>query len=456
MKSIYIALLPAILISQAGCDKQEEWLDEKPKKSDVVPSTLENFKALLENTSLMNKNYPNIGITSADNFYLTYTYWQTISNAEDRNAYIWAVDIFEGQPTWNWSKPYERIAVANVALDGISKIERTDLNRLAWDNVKGSALFFRAMNFHELVQLFAKPYNASTANVDLGIPLRLTNNPGAPSVRASVAQTYRQIIDDLKEAVNLLPDTAQYRSQPSKCAAHALLARVYLNTGDYSQAIDHATNALSIYGSLIDFNDLNPNSNRPFNTFENINKEVIFYAQATSGVHLRSPNLIVDSNLFKSYVAEDLRRTVFYNNIPSFEGHYTGLPTTFFSGISTNELYLIRAEANARLNNKNAALVDLNTLLEKRWKAGFFFSFDAPDAAAALQIILTERRKELAFVGSLRWQDLRRLNLDPAFAVTISRELNEQTYTLHPNDNRYVLPIPPDEIVLSGIAQNPR
>ena len=73
----------------------------------------------------------------------------------------------------------------------------------------------------------------------------------------------------------------------------------------------------------------------------------------------------------------------------------------------------------------------------------------------ALKKILTERRKELLLRG-IRWTDLRRLNYDSQFATTLTRVVNTQIITLMPNDNRYVYPIPNDEILYSGVTQNPR
>jgi hypothetical protein len=99
---------------------------------------------------------------------------------------------------------------------------------------------------------------------------------------------------------------------------------------------------------------------------------------------------------------------------------------------------------------------DLNILLLNRWKAGSFEPFTASTIEEALDKILAERRKELPFNANLRWQDLRRLNKDPNRAITLKRELDGRTYILPPNDNRYVFPIPPDEIKLSGIEQNDR
>lgn len=118
-------------------------------------------------------------------------------------------------------------------------------------------------------------------------------------------------------------------------------------------------------------------------------------------------------------------------------------------------MYLVRAEASARTGHPAQALSDLNTLLATRWKTGTYVPYATTDPAVALQDILTERRKEL-FARGLRWTDLRRLNQDPRFAVTLKRLIAGQAYALPPLDKRYVFPIPDDEIRLSGIPQNSR
>ena len=168
----------------------------------------------------------------------------------------------------------------------------------------------------------------------------------------------------------------------------------------------------------------------------------------------------VDSNLYNSYAVNDLRQSAFYSltsdSIPVFDGAYVGSTGYFFSGIGTDEMYLTRAEGYARQGNVALAMSDLNTLLQARWLTGFFTTLSASTADEALAIILNERNKELPFTELIRWIDLRRLNRDSRFAKTLFRNLNGQVYSLPPNDNRYVYPIPPDEIKLSGIEQNPR
>ncbi|MGY0036939.1 RagB/SusD family nutrient uptake outer membrane protein [Pedobacter sp. NJ-S-72] len=127
----------------------------------------------------------------------------------------------------------------------------------------------------------------------------------------------------------------------------------------------------------------------------------------------------------------------------------------FFDGLAVDELYLIRAEAYARVGNAASAINDLNVLLKSRWSTGKYVDIVATTADDALLKVITERRKELTMRG-LRWSDLRRLNKDSKFSKTLSRTAQGITYTLPPNDLRYTLLIPQEVISNSPIAQNPR
>ncbi|KAJ1604380.1 hypothetical protein OJ253_3709 [Cryptosporidium canis] len=442
-----------------SCNKQDEWLDVKKNNSDVVPTDLQDFRALLSYDFIMNYGYPFLGIESSDNLYITEATWNSTAPLE-RNIYVWARDIYAGQADPNWNALYQKVAYANAVIDGLKKVAITPSNEIEYNNIKGSALFFRAYAFYTLSSFWAKPYDANTANTDLGIPLKLTSDVAEKVHRNSNEEVYNRIIDDVKEAVSLLPTTQHHKTWPSKPGALGFLARVYLSMRKYDEAGEHADAALGIYNFLYDFNTINSSVQYPFPDFWTDNKEVLFYAEDYFARFNVAPRLVVDSNLLKSYNSNDLRRVLFFftssGNI-TFQGTYAGGNISPFEGIGTNELYLIRAEAFARMGNKDAAIADLNTLMLKRWKNnGTWLPFTATDANDALNKILTERRKELPFTGQLRWTDLRRLNREPQFAVTLTRVIGGQTYTLPPNDPRYVFPIPDDEIRLLGIEQNPR
>lgn len=206
----------------------------------------------------------------------------------------------------------------------------------------------------------------------------------------------------------------------------------------------------------MDYNTINAAVAIPFTQF---NREVIYETRTNSISALSQSNAKIDSLLYQSYATNDLRKTVFFrsngNGTYAFKGNYTGQSAAFlFTGVATDEMYLLRAECYARAGNTSAALADLNTLMSKRWKTGTFVPFTAPDANEALLLILKERRKELLF-RSLRWTDLRRLNKEPALAQTITRVLNNQVYSLEPDSWRYTLQIDREAILFSGMQQNP-
>jgi starch-binding outer membrane protein, SusD/RagB family len=457
MRSVVLFFLLLIFASPA-CKKA--FLDKLPSSALVVPSTLTDYQNILNNNNVM-AGTPVLGDVSADNLALPYSFWQTLDTRE-YNAYVWAVDIYEGQGLVDdWDVPYQQVFYANVVLQGLTAIPIVSSNRQQWQNEQAEALFFRAYAFFNLTQLFAPPYDSATAATDPGIPLRLTPDVTTPSVRASVQDSYRQILTDLQLASPLLPPAVpyNYRNLPSHPADLALQARVYLSMRNYPLAGLYADSALQLYDSLIDYNTVPTATIFPFST---LNAEVLYQSSIVTYtqclVALEFPDCLVDSVLYASYSPNDLRQSLFfllnYNNQPTLNTSYAG--SIFpFTGLATDELYLIRAECNARAGQTAAALADLNTLLQHRYATGTFTPVTAPSAPAALDSILIERRKELPFRG-VRWPDLRRLNLE-GYNLTPVRNLNGTLYSLAPNSNLYTLPIPPDVITDNpGMMQNPR
>jgi len=452
MKTKYSYLIALVLLLTA-CKK--DFLDAKPDKSRVVPTSIEDLQAMLDNDSRMNNFYTNMGDIASDDVWTTTTLLNPLSETP-RNAYIWAEDIFNDNEQNDWSYPYRVVLYANIALEGIDKLTPPAYRQTDWNNVKGSALFFRAFAFEKLLQQFARPYDVSSSVNDPGIALRLTPDLNAVSVRATVKQGYDQVIADATMAATLLPNTPQYKTRPSKAAAFGLLARTHLAMQQYAEAGKFADSALKYYNTLIDYNTLNATAAFPVPLF---NAEVVFHSRSSGGTAFFNASVgRIDSVLYKSYHIDDLRKKIFFKvisgNTVSYSGSYGGSVAPFV-GIATDELYLIRAESKARAGNKDAAMNDLNTLLQKRWKTGFFVPFSASTANDALVKVLTERRKEL-LIRNLRWSDLRRLNKEPQFAVTITKHMNNQVYTLMPGDNRYVFPIPAQVIQATGMPQNPR
>jgi tetratricopeptide (TPR) repeat protein len=449
----YIGIISFILLSfvQISCKK---FLEAKPDQTLNTPSALKDLQELMDaDRQLNNVVWPDLPELASDNFYLTYGDWTSLAFGIQTN-YIWDADA--SLPS-SWY--YRPVLYANTVLDNIDKIIITENNKDEWYSVKGAAFFFRGYSFYHTAELYSKPYNLTSASTDLGIPLRLTAGIDEVSVRSTNQQTYEQIISDLKNAVSLLPVNSLYPTRPNKPAAFGALARVYLSMRDYVQAGLYADSCLQLHNSLLDYNSLDSSAAAPIATF---NQEVIFHNTTVGSSSFSPSRCKVDSNLYLSYTANDLRKVIFFKNngngTYTFKGTYNGTNSpsnaVLFNGIVTDEMYLIRAECAARSGNKDSAMADLNRLLAKRWKTGTFVSFTATDIPEALNKVLTERRKELCF-RALRWSDLRRFNLENA-NITLTRVLNGQVYTLPPNDLRWVMLIPIDVIARTGMQQNPR
>lgn len=447
----------ALLLLNSGCNKQDSFLDAKPNAALIIPTSLSDCQSLLQYEGLFNVMAPGLGEIASDDYYVNSGNLTQFSNLQERNGYTWEKQVYNsGQSISDWNLPYQQVYYTNTVLEFLGKIQYNSNQQSLYNQVKGEALFFRAVAFYNLVQTFAKPYDSVTAKTDPGIPLRLSSNLNNPSVRASVQQCYDQVVKDLQTASLLLPASSAYKTQPSQTAANAMLARVTLATGNYTGAFEYANACLGQFNTLTNFNTLNPgNYTLTTNTF--LAEDIFHTSMITYDIIAPNYLSITDSVLFRSYTSNDLRKTVFFmvnNGQPYFRGTYD-YRYNDYCGLATDEMYLVRAECNARAGNLAVAMADLNTLLITRWKTGSFVPYTAPSSEEAVKLVLAERRKELLFRG-LRWTDLRRLNKDSRFAVTPVRIVNGVTYTLPPNDPRYVWPIPDNEIQLSGIPQNPR
>lgn len=456
MKPIFMPmwlLLSGLLFSSC----QKEFLDKKPDKALLIPTTLEDFNGLMDNLTIFNIS-PALQEISADDFYANDAGVAGFTSVIQKNSYLWATDLYQNQPCTDWNLPYKQIFYTNIILDGLKDMEDSNGSLTDRNSVKGSALFHRSFAFYNLVQLFSKTYDQNTAKMDMGIPLRFTADVNAKSGRASVQEVYDQLIGDLLEAEKLLPEQPRFKSRPSKVAADALLARVYLSMENYELAGKYAAAALALNRSLLDYNTISPTAINPFPSSPSVdNPEVIFFDQLVSHGFTSSTRTTVADELYQRYADKDLRKSIFFAGTAPFyvKGRYTGSRLQLFGGLCVDEMYLIRAESLARLGSSAEAMKTLNTLLITRWAKGAFQALSANDAGDALKVILAERRKELVFRG-LRWGDLKRLNKDPRFAKTIVRTVAGQVYSLSPGDKRYVLPIPAEEVVASGIAQNDR
>ena len=120
--------------------------------------------------------------------------------------------------------------------------------------------------------------------------------------------------------------------------------------------------------------------------------------------------------------------------------------------IRWGEVILNRAEAYAHLGKDAEAMADVNVLRTRAGipAEGMFSTGNMHGYASALDVVLDERRMELAFEGH-RLYDL----------IRNKKDVDRQFPGAHPweivksSDNRFQYPIPNNEWTVSGIEQNP-
>ena len=450
-KLLNIASIVWIAMQLMSC---EQFLEEKPDGKLKVVTTLNDLDAVMNNTSVMNYYTMGIGEASADNYYVDYNVWKSLDQGE-RDMYTWGQEIFYQSSSNPWMDYYRVVYYANFVLANLESMSSLEVSQASfYSNLKGRALFFRAYSFFKLVTLFSKTYDIHTANSDLGIPLRLTDDFNEPTTRASVHTCYHQICEDLISAKDLLNNRSANQHEPSKHAALLLLSWTSLIMQDFEKAAHYGKEALSIDDKLMDYTKYNGSNSFPF---EMNNIEVAFNV---GGVN----NLIgywyskVDPDLYASYSPHDFRKSLFFGSNRDgsiyFRGSYLGA-NGLFMGLATTDAYFNVAESLIRLGQVSEGLHFLNEVLKMRYPNANIPTVQVNDSKSVLQLTLSERRKEFIMRDS-RWIDIKRLNKFEDSRVVIKRILNGTEYALSIDDNKFALPIPEDIIQITGIPQNPR
>lgn len=445
-------ILLLMCISLGSCT---EFLDAKPDGKLVQPETLEALQELMDNAIILNRNTPSLGELSCDDFYLTQQQYSSLSLDDLREAYIWSEKNNATYISSDWAHAYSKIYYANTVIENLeSRHYLRSQNLDAWNNIMGQALFVRAKALSDAAFIWADVYNPNEAEMKLGIPVPTDTDFNKPTKRESLKDTYNAIISDLELASHLLPERPLHPNRASKPAALGLLARIYLFSNDYENALHYADSCLSYGHKLMDFNDISI-ENKTF-TIPEFNSEIIYYSELYpqySSILLPTGSYI-DSTLYLSYDDNDLRRSIYYSGIDEsfmiFRGSYSGSNPSF-SGLAIDEMYLIQAECLIRLGNLLDGMESVNYLLRHRFKSHSFIPYKTNDLKEALEFVLDHRRKELVRRG-LRWPDIKRLNKE-GWGISLRRNIGDQVHILESGDARFILPIPEEIIALWDVKK---
>jgi hypothetical protein len=390
-----------------------------------------------------------------------------LANAKENDAFLFANSESKdfGYSHWYWRAAYRTLLGINLVLKNIKEGEM-DQEIL---QAKGENLYLRAVLFFDLVRLYGRPYYQSP-ETNLGIPLILspiTDISDKPA-RATVKQTYDQIISDLTAAVALMKARPN-NSYANKYAAFALLSRVYLYMGGTPTAPNAEMNqkARQFADSVImngGYNLLQGTAYTNYYTSSNqgntetiwaINHTIASTITAQAFQYPTLPNyngswarpspdfisLLTDTDLRKNFYKKhlypgnttDTLQAVKYGI--GYTAIYSNSPTHY---LRLAEVYLNRAEALMKTGDATNALKDLNVI---RVRAGLTPA-SGLTGPALFDEILKQRRIELAFEGHNSYDYFR--NGLPM--VRSYSSFNAQPMTVQATDPKVVLRISQDEI----------
>lgn len=429
-----------------------DWLDVAPSdgtdadaaltsSSDLDAARTGMYKALKGNSSLVDYygmqffvygdvhagddyQYNNIGGSNRASFYYDMNY-QTASEFTSSTS----------SSTVTWKSPYIVIGRANriiAAAEGGALSDAAEA-KATIDQYAAEAKVLRALAHFDLVRIYGKPYTEDQG-ASLGVPLVtevLESN--AKPARSTVAEVYTQVVKDLTEAIS--SNALATETEPgyvSVWGAKAILSRVYLNMGDYANALSVAEDIIKNSGAalwtrdqyfkawdagtpnesefLFRLNVSGSTDNNDLNGIGNLQgrdgyKEMVatkkFVDMLSADANDVRNDMFLPATADKEVAAFGTNK-VYLNKLRGQGGNLRNV--TIIPIIRLSEVYLTAAECAFRTNDKAKAVEYLNDLVKNRTTSA---SALATESDITRDRILIERRKELIGEGQRYFDALR-------------------------------------------------
>lgn len=376
-----------------------------------------------------------------------------------------------------WLDIFEALNSVNNILAALPELKSKFPEEAAkLQTIEGQALVIRALCHFDVCRVYAQPYNYTGDASHVGVPVLLkTPSPGAEVPRKTVKEVYDQIITDLTAGASLLRE----RTQPAPIrigyhAALALLSRVYLYKGDWTQSLNYANMVINSNAYQLATTAAEYKASFLTSAVDDLPiKEKIF--QLTNiGLPLGPSNVYtvysdaIGSRYYASaklrnlYEADDIRAAPMYTvpasgeNIGKYitkkyaDGTVTEGNAPLIQVVRLSEMYLNRAEAKWNLQQYEEAKEDLRIIAQRAHPdRTITITYNSP--TDLYQQIANERNRELAFENH-RFFDIIRRKENLIRGVDCNASVCNLSY---PN-NKFVLPLPTREIQANkGLTQNP-
>ncbi len=362
------------------------------------------------------------------------------------------------KPDAIWNTAYRIVFDATAVIEGIEASTSTELVKSVRDQLTGEALALRAFSYFHLVNFFG----------DCPLVLSSDSKKNLALSRSPVSKVYEQIIADLVKARSLLSSDFSFgnneKVRVNKWFAEALLARVYLYTGQYQLAISSATEVIN-QKALFDLEtDLSKvflkGSKEAIFQLKQNGDDVTFKNGTPEGLRFLfnlnfptvTPDFRLSDQLLSSFEPNDKRKNTWVGVYPPYSTpakYKNGQGLEYYVVMRLAEQYLIRAEAIAKGSPGNVkdAIADINLL---RTRANIPALDENLPVTAVIDTIAHERRIELFAEWGHRWFDLKRTG---KAAEVLPALPQKQPWW---GDYQLLYPVPDVDIKRNGqLVQNP-
>jgi len=410
----YLSFAIIAILSLASCENDLETAPTNQANEAEVFKTADNAETVINGAwAKFNDDgttYANIGystvlrtsdamgsdvavLTNKYGFPTAYTFSDLSNNTGSRALFI-------------WSLLYSTINNMNNV---ITRIDAAEGSQAKKDQVKGQAKTLRAFCYLNLASFYQFSYLKDKTALTAPIYTEPTTTESKPNKRATLEEIYTLIKSDLTDADQLLQNyTRNNKDKIDRSVVNGLLARTYLNTGDWTKAAAAAKVARNGYALMTaekykeGFNDI---SNGEWiwghgQTQEQSSESYAFHFLDVSSSGSYYYSFMADPYFKDLFDTNDIRYSLFsWDGLPSREGLLRYAKFKFKANLIADivymraaEMYLIEAEAEARNGNVTNAVTVLNQLKSAR-NANIYAGSLAQDAV--VEEVLIERRKEL-------------------------------------------------------------
>ncbi len=233
MKYIYIPSIILALVFLSSCDK--DFLSPSPtdavsasdyfETEEQLETGVINMYDALQGVNILAETDVNLNHAVQFEYYLTEMRSDNTrtksSEGEAAQFESYTIESTNGIVADYYRSCYNAIYRANLVLENLAVASQD--NSAAYE---GEAKFVRALSYFNLVRLFGDVPLITSIIAPLDVDVQFT--------RVSASQIYDQIVSDLNDASMNLSEGSSTRA--SKSASKALLAKVHLTLGNYSEA----------------------------------------------------------------------------------------------------------------------------------------------------------------------------------------------------------------------------